>query len=329
MKTHTYRFTMGALGLFALATVAASPAHAESYPVKPVKIITQAPAGAGPDVILRIVADRLTQMWEQQVLVINRPGGGGLIAAQAAATTSERDGYTLYMASSSALVVLPESQAKLPFNFERDFVPIGFIGEQPFVIAVPPALKIGTLAELIALAKRRPGEIAYAANLTGTLPHLTAEFFRIRSGIKATFVPYAGGAPAALSDIMGGRISMIVESLPALSGAIRGNIVKPLAVSSAQRLPQFPDLPTIAETIPGFEATGWFAMMAPSGTPNDVVEKVSRGLHLVLEQPEVVQKLATLGTYSRSMSTAELADFIRSEQQKWKPVLQQIGSKSP
>jgi tripartite-type tricarboxylate transporter receptor subunit TctC len=329
MKTHTSRFTMGALGLFALATVAASPAHAESYPVKPVKIITQAPAGAGPDVILRIVADRLTQMWEQQVLVINRPGGGGLIAAQAAATTSERDGYTLYMASSSALVVLPETQAKLPFNFERDFVPIGFIGEQPFVIAVPPALKIGTLEELIALAKRRPGEITYAANLTGTLPHLTAEFFRLRSGIKATLVPYAGGAPAALSDIMGGRISMIVESLPALSGAIRGNIVKPLAVSSAQRLPQFPDLPTIAETIPGFEATGWFAMMAPSGTPNDVVEKVSRGLHLVLEQPEVVQKLATLGTYSRSMSTAELADFIRSEQQKWKPVLQQIGSKSP
>jgi len=329
MKTHAYRFTMGALGLFALATAAASPAHAESYPVKPVKIITQAPAGAGPDVILRIVADRLTKLWGQQVLVINRPGGGGLIAAQAAATTSERDGYTLYMASSSALVVLPETQAKLPFDFERDFVPIGFIGEQPFVIVVPPALKVGTLGEFIALATRRPGELSYAANLTGTLPHLTAEFFRLRSGIEATFVPYTGGAPAALSDIMSGRISMIVESLPALSGAIQGNIVKALAVSSAQRLPQFPDLPTIAETIPGFEATGWFTLMAPSGTPHNVVEKVSRDLHLVLEQPEAVQKLATLGTYTRPMSTAELADFIRSEQQKWKPALKKMGLKSP
>jgi tripartite-type tricarboxylate transporter receptor subunit TctC len=328
MKTHTYRFMMGTLGLL-LATVAASPAHAESYPIKSVKIITQAPAGAGPDVILRIIADRLTRMWGQQVLVINRQGGGGLVAAQAVATTSERDGYTLYMASSSALVILPETNANLPFSFDRDFVPVGFIGEQPFVIAVPPALKIGTLTELIALAKRQPEEITYAANLAGTLPHLTGELFRLRSGIKATFVPYTGGASAALSDIMGGRISMMVESLPALSGAIQGNIVKALAVSSAKRLPQFPDLPTIAETIPGFEATGWFTLMAPSGAPNDVVEKVSRDLHLVLEQPEIVHQLATLGTYTRAMSAPELADFIRAEQQKWKPVLKKMGLKSP
>jgi len=154
MKGRAHWIT-AALGLFALGAGATSLAQASDYPSKPVKIITQAPAGAGPDVILRIVADRLTQMWGQQVLVINRPGGGGIAAGQAAATTSERDGHTLYMASSSALVVLPETHAKLPFSFDRDFVPIGFIGEQPFVIAVPPALKVGTLAEFIALANGR------------------------------------------------------------------------------------------------------------------------------------------------------------------------------
>jgi tripartite-type tricarboxylate transporter receptor subunit TctC len=325
MSPHSQWFAIGAVCLCALGTISASSAHAQGYPTKPVKIITQAPAGAGPDVILRIVADRLTQIWGQQVLVINRPGGGGLIAAQAAATTSERDGHTLYLGTASAITVLPLTHAKLPFNFDRDFIPIGFIGEQPFVIAVPPALKIGTLAELITLAKQRPGEIMYSGNLTGTLPHLAGEFFRRRSNADVTFVPYTGGATGALSDIMGGRISMIIDALPALSGAIQGNIIRPLAVSSAQRLLQHPDLPTIAETVPGFVATGWFALMAPAGAPDDVVQKVGRDLRAVLEQPEVVQRFATLGTYTRSLSIAELAAFIHSEQQLWKPVISQMG----
>jgi tripartite-type tricarboxylate transporter receptor subunit TctC len=316
---------IGALALLALIAGAAPPVLAESYPTKPVKIITQAPAGSGPDVILRIVAGGLTQVWGQQVLGINRPGGGGLVAAQAAATTPERDGYTLYMASASAMVVLPETQAKLPFSFDRDFVSIGLVGEQPFVIAVPPALKIGTLAELIALARQRPGAISYAANTTGTLPHLTGEFFRRRSGIDATFVPYAGGAPAALNDIMGGRISMIVDALPALSGAIQGGILKALAVTSHRRLPQYPDLPTVSETLPGFEATGWFALMAPAGTADTIIRKASSDLGAVLRQPELQERLATLGTYTRPLSPEGLAGFILAEQRLWKPIVKEVG----
>ena len=317
--------TIGALGFLALSAVAAAPAQTESYPTKPVKIITQAPAGSGPDVILRIVAVGLTQMWGQQVLVINRPGGGGLIAAQAAATTSERDGHTLYMASASAVVVLPATQAKLPFSFDRDFVSIGLVGEQPFVIAAPPALKIGTLAEFIALAKERPGAISYAANYTGTLPHLTGEFFRRRSGIDVTFVPYTGGAPAALNDIMGGRISMIVDALPALSGAIQGGIVNALAVTSAQRLPQYPNLPTVSETMPGFEAAGWFALMAPAGTPDAIVHQASQDLRAVLKQRELQEKFATLGTYTRLLLPEGLTDFILAEQRLWKSIVKEVG----
>ena len=193
------------------------------------------------------------------------------------------------------------------------------------MIAVPPALKIDTLAEFIALAKQRPGTISYAANYTGTLPHLTGEFFRRRSGIDVTFVPYTGGAPAALNDIMGGRISMIVDALPALSGAIQGGIVNALAVTSAQRLPQYPDLPTVSETLPGFEATGWFALMAPAGTADAIVRKASLDLRAVLKQPELQEKFATLGTYTRPLSPEGLADFILAEQRLWKPIVKEVG----
>ena len=313
------------LALLVLVAIARPIAHADSYPTKPVKIITQAPAGAGPDVILRIVADHLTQTWGQQVLVVNRPGAGGLIAAQHAAATSERDGYMLYMASSSALVVLPETHPTLPFSFERDFIPLGLIGEQPFVIAVAPSLKVNALGEFIAMAKQHPGVMTYAANYTGTLPHLVGEYFRQRSGIDVRFVPYTGGAPAALKDVMAGTIPMIIESLPALSSAIQGNTVTPLAVSSSQRLPQYPNLPTIAETIPNFEAEGWFALLAPTGTPKQVTAKLSGDLGLVLRQSEVEQKFATLGTFVHLMTQSELTSFIRSEQQTWKPIVRQAG----
>jgi tripartite-type tricarboxylate transporter receptor subunit TctC len=322
MRVHRRSFAVGMLCVSAV--FACRDALAGNYPTKPVKIITQAPPGAGPDVILRIVADRLTHQWGQQVVVINRPGGGGLIAGQAAAA-AERDGYTLYMASTSAVVVLPETHDKLSFNFDRDFVPLGLIAQQPFVIAVSPSLKLNTLADFIALAKQKPGEMTYAANYTGTLQHLTGEYFRHLTGIDVRFVPYTAGAPAALRDVMGGLIPMIVESLPALSSAIEGNIVKPLAVSSLRRLPQYPDLPTIAETIPNFAAQGWFLVFAPAGTTDSIVAKLRRDLQNVLGQPDLQQRLATLGSFVHPMTPSELTAFIHREQQMWKPIIRQAG----
>jgi tripartite-type tricarboxylate transporter receptor subunit TctC len=322
MRLHRRSFAVGMLCVSTLAVCACRDALAGNYPTKPVKIVTQAPPGAGPDVILRIVADRLTHQWGQQVLVINRPGGGGLIAGQVAAA-AERDGYTLYMASTSAVVVLPETHDKLSFSFDRDFVPLGLIAQQPFVIAVSPSLKVDTLADFIALAKQKPGELTYAANYTGTLQHLTGEYFRHLTGIDVRFVPYTAGAPAALKDVMGGLIPMIVESLPALSSAIEGNIVKPLAVSSPRRLPQYPDLPTIAETIPNFAAQGWFLVFAPAGTPDPVVAKLRRDLQIVLGQPDLQQRLATLGSFVRPMTPSELTAFIHREQAMWKPIVRQ------
>jgi tripartite-type tricarboxylate transporter receptor subunit TctC len=304
---------------------ASSPgvANPDGYPSRYVSIIIQTATGSGPDVIARLVAERLTHGWGQQVAIINRNGAAGLVAAQAAAA-AQPDGYTLYMPTSTALVILPETQPKMPVNFERDFVPIGLVSQSPMIIAVSPTLGVNTLEQFIALAKKRPGEILYAANNRGSFPHLAGEFFRKRAGIELTFVPYPGAA-AGLRDVMGGRVAMIVEGPSALFGALQAGSIKALAVTSTTRLPNFPDLPTVAETIPGFNVVAWFALMARAGTPDTIVRKVSQDLQAVLKQPAIKEKFETLGVYPQPTSSAEAAEFIRTERQLWKPVIRNVG----
>ena len=323
MNTPWPSFELAMLALGAMAAIAGSPANADSYPTRPVMLLSQAAAGSGPDVIARIVADRLTQAWGQQVLAVNRPGGGGVIAAQAAAAAPS-DGHTLYMPLASTFVVLPETQAKMPLDLARDLVPIGMVGEQPMVIAVNPALGINTLAELIARAKGRPGEILFGAP-RGTLPHLTSEMLRWRVGLDLTFIPSAG--MRAMQDIIGGTIYVFIGDMASVAGPIQGGSLKALAVASSSWLPDFPDLPTVEEALPGvgvFEARGWIALMAPARTPDAIVQKVNRDLRAVLADPQVTGKLAVLGTYPRPMSPAETAAFIRAEQDLWRPVLKQL-----
>jgi len=301
----------------------ASPALAADYPSKPVQIINQAAPGSGTDVLGRIVAEQLTQRLGQQVLIVNRPGAGGLIAAQAAAA-AEPDGYTLYMPSSSALMVLPQTHPHLSFDFHRDFVSIGMIGTQPLLIAVSPKLGVSTLPELIALAKKEPGKILYAGNTPGTLPALTGEMLKQRAGIDLTFIPYPGFA-AGLTDLKGGRISVIVESLSALAPAVQDSSVKLLATASDQRLPQFPDVPTVAETLPGFVATGWLALLARTGTPDSTVRTLSTALRASLADPGLKEKFAQLATLATPMSPAEMETFRQREEKNWIPVIQKAG----
>jgi tripartite-type tricarboxylate transporter receptor subunit TctC len=306
-----------------LASILIAPAVATDYPAKPVRIITQGAAGSGPDVITRIVAEHLGRRWGQQVLILNHPGGGGVVAGRAAAT-AEADGYTLYVATITTFVIMPEIQRTLPFDLERDFAKVGFVAETPMMIAVSPSLGLRSLPDLIALAKSRPGELFYAANNRGSLPHLTAEMFRARTGADLTFVPYQGAA-AGLQDLIGGRIGMIVESVGALSGPAQAGSITPLAVASAARLPNLPGLPTVAEAVPGFVAMGWFVLLAPSRTPEPIVRKLNEDLNAVLAGPEPRQKLQDLGAFVRAMSPSETADFIRNEQRAWKPLVMQIG----
>ena len=318
------KWLFSALCALAIAGAAAvSPVKAQPYPSRPVSIIVQTAPGSGPDVIARIVADRLTHIWGRQVTIINRNGAAGLVAAQAAAA-AQPDGYTLYMPTATALVILPETHAKLPVDFERDFVPVGLISQSPMIIAVSPALGVETLEQFIALARKRPGEILYAANNHGSFPYLAGEFFRSRAGLQLTFVPYPGAA-AGLNDLMGGRISMIIEGPSALAGALQARSIQALAVTSTTRLPNFPGLPTVAETIPGFSVVAWFALLARAGTPEPILRKLSHDLQSVLEQPAIKDRFETLGVYPRPTTPAEAAEFIRSERQLWKPVIKDVG----
>lgn len=314
-----------ALGLLAL--MAGGAVQAQDYPSRTVTVINQTAAGSGPDVILRILSERLSRTWGQQVIVLNRQGAAGLIAAQAAAA-AQPDGYTLYMPTSTALVILPEAHPSMSVDFARDFVPIGLVGDTPMVIAVSAKLGINSLSELIDAAKARPGEMLYAANNRGSVPHLAGAYFCRQAAISMTFAPYPG-APAALNDVLGGRIPVIIESLSALAGAAQEGAVKLLAVTSPQRLVNFPDLPTVSETVTGFVVTGWFALLAPAGTPDEIVQKVGVDLRAVLSEPELQQKFERLGVYARPMPSADTGTFIRHERDLWKPIIRETGLAAP
>jgi tripartite-type tricarboxylate transporter receptor subunit TctC len=323
----TGRFARKLVALLTLVALGGVSAQAQSWPSKPVKIIMATAAGSAPDVIARIVTDRLSQIWGQQVLILNRPGAGGLIAMQALAA-AERDGHTLYLPSSSSLVVLPVTNSSLPINIERDLVPIGLVGEQPFMIVASNALGVSTLPEFIALAKSKPKELTYAANFRGSLPNMTAEWVSDRAGISLTFVPYPG-APQGLQDVLGGRVSAMVEGLAAFVGPRASNQIKPLGITSPKRLPNYPNLPTVAETVPGFDSRGWFVFMGFAGTPDDVVKKINTDVRSVLDVPEVKQRFETLATYIRHLTPAETGKFIRDEQAAWQPVVKKVGVTSP
>lgn len=320
-QTWTRRAGAALAGLCLLA--AALPAVAQTYPDKPVKLITQGSAGSGPDVIARIVGEALGRLWGQQVVILNQSGAGGSLAARVASQAAP-DGYTLYMPASSAFVSMPEMFPNLPFDLERDFVRIGFVGEQPMIIAVAPNLPAKTLAELVALSKTKSEGILYSANTRGTFPQLTVERLTKVSGGHFTYVPYPGAA-AGLQDLMGGRISMISEGPSALAGAIRGGKIRPVAVASEKRLPTMPDVPTAAETYPGFVATGWFAMLAPANTPDAIVHKVNADLQKVLAQPDVQKRFEDLGTYTRAMTPEQVTTFIHKEQDVWRPFAHEVG----
>jgi len=308
-----------------LALVAVTAAHGQggNYPSKPVQILTDSSAGSTPDVALRFVADRLTQLWGQQVLVNNRPGAGGSLAARAAADAAP-DGYTLYQPVLSTFVSLHPAAPNVPIHVPQDFLPIGFVAENPMFFAVSPKLGIASLAELIARAKARPGEISYATTGVGRLTHLTGELLQREAGIKLLLVPYTGGPSHAISDVTTGRVGMIIEGYSGIAAAARSGAVKLIAVATAKRLADFPDVPTIAETIPSFQATGWAILAAPLGTPDAIIRTVSEDLRKVSEEPDLQKKLATLGSYTNPMSAAEATAFVHKQQQTWQPILDEI-----
>jgi tripartite-type tricarboxylate transporter receptor subunit TctC len=306
-----------------LLALAALPAVAQRYPDKPVTIISDAAAGASPDVATRFIADGLGKIWGQKVIVVNRPGANGSIGARAAAE-AVADGYTLYAPTLSTFVALPTVAPNLPVRLPRDFLPVGFIADQPMFIAVNPALGITSLPALIARATKEPGTISIAFTGIGRMTHLTGELLQQRAKIKLLPVPYARGPASAVGDIASGRVSMIIEGYSGIIGAVNAGEMKLIATAAAARLPEFPDLPTVAETIPGFSAAGWLVLVAPVGTPAPIVAKVAADLATVVDDPDVRKRLGATGSYPHAMTPAETEAFVAKQQATWLPVLQGI-----
>ncbi len=317
-----------ALILLAASIAATAPATAQNYPNAPVKLIVTTGAGGAPDVIARIVAEGLSRKWNQQVFVTNHPGAAGSIGMKVAGT-SPPDGYTLLFALSSSFVSLPEIAKSYPYDLVRDFVSIGFVCEQPMAVAVASSLGINTLGELIDYVKKRPGQVNVAVLSRGGIPHLTSEWIKQAAGLEWTSINYPG-TPAGLSDLIGGRVQVIMDGLPSLAGAISGGQLKLLAVGSAKRLPNRPDTPTIAETLPAIpRALGFFAVMGPPGTPEPIAKKVSDDLREVLKEPVMVKRFEDIASYINPMSPTELRSYIQTEQALWKPVIEKIATFQP
>jgi tripartite-type tricarboxylate transporter receptor subunit TctC len=313
--------------LAAFALAANAHVQAQDYPNKTVTFITPAAAGNSPDVVTRLVADRLTQMWKQQVVVLNRPGAGGLIAVQAAAALPT-DGYSLYMAQASTFTVLPITQKdKMPVDLDKAFIPVGFVGEQPLAVAVNKDVPANSVADLIALANKTPNGMLFAATNRGGQSHLTGELLRERGKVNMSFVHSASGA-ASINDVMAGRIPIMFEGLAALEGSTKSGSLRLLGVAAAKRLPNVPNLPTIAETVPGVVSSGWIVMMAPAGVPDTIIAKLNKDLRAVLAQPELQERLQVLGTYTRDLTPAQTAEFIRNEEKLWWPIVQRVEAQN-
>ena len=309
--------------LAALFLLWSAAAAAQDFPSKPVRFITGAAPGSSGDVLARVLGEHLSGVWKQAAVVDNRPGGGGVIASQAV-LGAPADGHTVFVAAGSYVVITPHTLKSLPYDVDKDFAPLAFIAEIPLVLGARMDAPFKTVSELIAYANANPGKVNYAANSPGTFPNLATEYFAERAGVKLHYIPYKGTA-AALPDIIGGRLDLIVEGAGALGGAIKGAQVRPLAVTSTQRDPTQPDVPSVAETIPGFSAVGFFAALAHGKTPEPVLRKLSDDFRAALAQPAVAKKLAETGNYVKAMSREEVTALIRREREIWGAVIKKMG----
>jgi tripartite-type tricarboxylate transporter receptor subunit TctC len=316
--TPVWRVVLGctlALGLGASIVQAQNA----TFPNRAIKMIVGFAAGGGTDVVARIVAQKMSENLGQSVLVENRTGASGMIAAEDVAKAPP-DGYTLMMGSQTTYAVAPALYRKVTVNPAKDFAGVALTGASPLVLVVNPSFAAHSVADVIAMAKANPGKINFGTGGLGTTPHMTAELFQYVAGIKMVHVAHRGEAPA-INDLLAGQIPLMFANLSAVMGNIKGGTLRALAVSSAQRSPSVPDVPTVAETLPGFAAETWFGVVAPAGTPHDILAKLNAAARQGLAGADTKQRLADLGMTNGSSSPEELDAYIKAEIAKWAKVI--------
>ena len=325
MTVRRARLFLAALAA-ALVLPSVALAQAAGWPNRPVRIIVAFPPGQATDQAARAIAQRLSETMGQQFVVENRPGAASIIGTEAAAR-APADGYTLFMGSSGPLAVNPGMYAKLPYDPNRDFVPISLALKVPFFLVVHPSVPAATVPELVAWLKANPGKVNFGTAGNGASNHLSAEYFKGVAGVDMVHVPYKG-SPPAVTDLLAGQISLMFETGPLTVPHVKTGKLKAIAVGSATRSSALPDLVTIAESgYPGFEAVGWAGLMAPAGTPREIVARLNAEVVRILASQELKDRFVAMGAELVSSTPEEFAAYIRSEQAKWGKVIRDVGIK--
>lgn len=310
----------------ALATaLLAGSAAAQSYPVKPLRVIVPYAAGGTSDILARTIGPKLTESMGQAVVVENKPGANGNVGADFVAKSSP-DGYTMLLADIGALCISPSVFPKLPFDPTKDFAPVTMVSYSPHVLAVHTSVPATNVKELIAYAKANPGKLNFAISGIGGAPHLAGIEFALRTGVDWTYIPYKGGAPA-VADVAAGQANVLFNGMLATWPTVKGGKIRALAVSSAKRVGSAADTPTVAETLPGFETGSWQGVVVAPGTPRDIVLKLNAEFRRVLALPEIRDRFAALGTEVRADTPEAFAAFIGSETARWAKVVKESGAK--
>ncbi|CAG9173235.1 Bug family tripartite tricarboxylate transporter substrate binding protein [Cupriavidus pinatubonensis] len=319
--------SVAAAALAAAAVFSAPAVQAQAYPNKPIRMVVGFPSGGAPDTLARIVSEKISPSWGQPVVVDNKPGAGGNIGAEAVAHALA-DGYTLAMGTVGTHSINGALYSKMPYDMVKDFTPVILVATTPNVLVVHPGVPAKNVAELIALAKAKPGGLTFGTPGVGTSLHVAGELFNSMAGVKITHVPYKGRA-MAIPDLLGGHITMMFDNLPSALPVVKEGKLRALGVTSAKRSPSAPDIPTLAEQgLRGFEADSWFAIFAPANTPKDVVAKLNAEFNRIYSLPDVQAKLKTLGLDPVLGTPEKLADYQRSEIAKWAKVVKESGAKA-
>lgn len=296
-----------------------------AYPERPITIVTPTAAGGGTDVVARRIGDALSKLLEQPVVISNKPGAGGVIGTQSL-LREKADGYSLLVTANSNQLIVPWLYTNATFNPLEDFTPIANLGQMPFVLVVNPAFPAKDLNQFLELVKQKPGYYQYASAGNGTLNHLIPEMLMQRAGGSMEHVPYRGGAPA-VTDVLGNQVPIFFGSLPSLLEHIRSGKLRPLAVASAARSPLLPDVPTISESLPGFESDLWVAMYAPKGVPQEVVDTLSKAIATALQDPDLIKTFNGLGMQALDEGPDALMRRQQAEYQVWGEVVQKTGAR--
>ena len=315
--------------LLAFCSTATAPllAAAQSYPARPVRVIAQFQPGTSTDILARVIAQKLSEAWGQQVVVDNRPGAGAIVGTELGARAAP-DGYTLTMGVSSAFGINPTLYSRLPYDAVRDFAPITNIALTPQTLVATSSFPAKSVKELVAAVRAKPGSVNYASLGSGSTSHLTMEMFKSAATIQLNHIPYKG-SPAAHADVMGGQVPIMFDAIPAVLPHVKSGKLRGLGIGTRARSPFLPDLPTIAESgYPGFEAVGWIGIVAPARTPDPILNKLNAEIVRILKEPDVRQRLEALAFTPVGDTRAEYAAFIKAEIAKWGKAVRESGAKA-